>query len=259
MAIATFKRYEKKFRINGAQLAELIPYFLKFMNYDEYCKNGEKYTIYNIYYDMQNSDIIRDNDNASTYKEKIRLRSYETAGKPEDIAFLELKKKENGIGNKRRISIRFDEVDDMLYRAIAPEYDDYLSNQVAKEILYYISLHSVKPTVYLQYDRLAFFGKDDDEFRITIDSNIRTRRENFIFGPTDEDKIQLPEDTYIMEIKLLGSLPLELAHKLSNMEIFSSGYSKYGNEFKMRLLEKKLPYFITDENGNESQILEFKG
>ena len=259
MAIATFKRYEKKFRINSAQLAELQPYFLEFMNYDSYCVNGEKYTIYNIYYDMQNSEIIRDNANASTYKEKIRLRSYNIVSKPEDTVFLELKKKENGIGNKRRIKIRLDQIDDMLYKGIAPKYDDYLSNQVSKEILYYLSLHPVKPTVYLQYDRLAFFGKDDGEFRITVDDNIRTRRENFSFGSSDDDKIQLPDDTYIMEIKMLGSLPLELAHKLSKMEIFSAGYSKYGNEYKMRLLEDKLPYFITDEEGKETQIYNFKG
>ena len=78
MAIKSFKRYEKKFLINREQYDNLIPILLKYMDYDEYCKDGRNYSIYNLYYDTENDDVIRHSIYKPYYKEKLRLRSYRT-------------------------------------------------------------------------------------------------------------------------------------------------------------------------------------
>lgn len=257
MAISTFKRYEKKYLINSRQMSELMPLLLKYMDYDAYCRGGDKYTIYNIYYDSVNSDIIRENSNASSYKEKLRLRSYYPKNGPDDTVFLELKKKENGIGNKRRIALKQREVDDLLYRAVPPSGDSYLERQVTAEILYFLSNNPVRPAVYIQYDRLALFGREDGEFRMTFDDNIRARRKDFSFGPADDDELLLEADMYIMEVKFLGAMPVWLAKKLSEMSIFSRGFSKYGTEYKNRLLHRELEYYLIAPDGQESRHYEF--
>ena len=51
MAIKSFKRYEKKYLLNQSQYDELIKRISEYMDADEHCKNGNNYSIYNIYYD----------------------------------------------------------------------------------------------------------------------------------------------------------------------------------------------------------------
>ena len=75
MAIKSFQRYEKKFIISDYQYRLLIPRLLEFMEPDRYCKDGETYSIYNIYYDTDNDDVIRHSISKPFYKEKLRLRS----------------------------------------------------------------------------------------------------------------------------------------------------------------------------------------
>lgn len=114
MAIKSFKRYEKKYLITQEQYNLLIPKILNYMEFDEHCKNDKYYNIYSIYYDDDNNNVIRHSISKPYYKEKLRLRSYKIISNPEDIVFLELKKKINGIVNKRRIVLTFRETIDFL-------------------------------------------------------------------------------------------------------------------------------------------------
>ena len=252
MAISTFKRYEKKFLINTEQLNELLPFFLEYMELDDYCKKNEngKYTIYNIYYDTENSDVIRECSNTRSYKEKMRLRSYYPVTSDTDKVFVELKKKESGVGNKRRIKVPYKEAVDLIDHGILPpsiDPDKFLPNQVAKEIARYLAVYPVKPTVYLQYDRIAMFGKNDSGFRLTIDDNIRTRRENFAFGPREDDFLLLEEGQYVLEVKFLGAMPMWMARKFSDMGLYTRGFSTYGAEYKTREKNRELEYTFMKE------------
>lgn len=251
MAIATFKRYEKKYLISRAQLDEIMPTLLEHMELDPFCLNGNEYRIYSIYYDTDNHDVIRHNSSSPVYKEKMRIRSYYDVKEPEDEIFMELKKKSEGQGNKRRIKLKIKELEPFVNEGILPETEGYLPAQVAKELQYYLKRNKVHPALYVQYDRLALFGKDNKDFRVTFDRNVRTRRCNFQFGESDEDELLLPEDMYIMEIKILGSIPLWLAHLLSEKELYSRGFSKYGVKYKRDCEDGKLTYKLTDPGGNE--------
>ena len=93
MAIKSFKRYEKKYLLTGEQYEKLIPRLLEYMNYDEHCLNGKDYTIYNIYYDTKDNNIIEHSLSKPYYKEKLRLRSYKPIKTKDDKVFLEIKKK----------------------------------------------------------------------------------------------------------------------------------------------------------------------
>ena len=239
MAIKSFKRYEKKYILSQKQYEALIPKLLEYMNPDKYCKSGNTYNIYNIYYDTKNSDVIRHSISKPFYKEKLRLRSYKIPSNSEDIVFLELKKKINGIVNKRRVSLTLKEAYDFLNLGIRPLSNDYINNQVLNEIQYYLDNNKVYLAVNIGYTRKAYFGKDDNNFRLTFDSNIISRRndlnlESGIFG---EDI--LGENKYLMEVKILGAIPVWFTKILSELEIYNTHFSKYGNEFMSHCLNKQ--------------------
>ena len=208
MAIKSFKRYEKKFLINESQYNELIPKLLDYMNPDKYCQNNNTYSIYNIYYDTENNDVIRHSISKPYYKEKLRLRSYKVPTSKDDKVFLELKKKINGIVSKRRLSLTLGEAYEFLYNQKRPDVKDYIDNQVLNEIDYYLSKTKVYPKVFIAYERNAFFCKNNPDFRVTFDSKVLTRRNHLLLekGSFGEDVVG--SGRYLMEVKILGSIPL---------------------------------------------------
>lgn len=235
-----------------------MPQLLEHMELDPFCLNGNEYRIYSIYYDTANHDVIRQNSSKPVYKEKMRLRSYYERKDPEDKIWMEIKKKSEKVGNKRRIKLKIKEVEPFVNQGILPQTKDYLSAQVAKELQYYFKMNKVAPALYIQYDRLALFGKEDKSFRMTFDRNVRTRRSNFQFGESDMDEMLLPDGVYIMEIKILGAMPLWLTALLSEHQLFSHGFSKYGVKYKQDAQQRKLDYYLTDADGNQVDFEYFK-
>jgi len=231
MAIKSFKRYEKKFLLNKEQYNSLIPRLLQYMNPDEHCKSGKNYSIYNIYYDTENNDVIRHSISNPYYKEKLRLRSYTIPTSLNDKVFLELKKKINGIVSKRRVVLTLGEAYKFLELGETPYSNDYLNNQVINEIEYYLSKKIVHPTVYIGYTRNAFFGKEDRDFRLTFDSKILTRRDNLSLDSGYFGVNILEENQYLMEVKILGAMPIWFTNILCELEIYNTHFSKYGNEY----------------------------
>ncbi|CAM2078197.1 polyphosphate polymerase domain-containing protein [Clostridium cuniculi] len=238
MAIKSFKRYEKKYLLNQIQYDELIKRLSEYMDPDEYCKDGKNYSIYNIYYDTDDNQVIRHSISKPYYKEKLRLRSYKVPKSPNDKVFLELKKKIGGVVNKRRVVLTLGEAYKFLELRIRPEKSDYMSNQVLNEIEYYLDNNKVNPKVYISYSRKAFFSKSDKNFRLTFDSKIITRRDYLFLesGSFGEDLLETGQ--YLMEVKILGAIPLWLVGILSELEIYSTKFSKYGNEY-MRYCSRK--------------------
>ena len=245
--------------ITAEKLERIMPTLLEHMELDPFCIGGNEYRIYSIYYDTPNHDVIRQNSSKPVYKEKMRIRSYYDRKDPDDKVFMEIKKKSEGVGNKRRIKLRIREIEPFVNEGILPETKDYLSTQVAKELQYFLKMNKVQPALYVQYDRLALFGKEDKNFRMTFDRNLRTRRSHFILGESEEDEFLLPENTYIMEIKILGAMPLWLTKLLSENELFSHGFSKYGARYKQEAEQHKLIYHLEDAFGNEVDFDYFKG
>jgi hypothetical protein len=244
MTISTFKRYEKKFLLNGDQYLAIYPGLMQHMRLDKYCKNEQEYTISNVYYDTDNSSIIRHSLSKPYYKEKLRLRSYNLLNAPGSMVFLELKKKIGGIVNKRRAVLTLGDAYSFLNHGLRPQNQDYLNVQVLNEIAFFLNNHAVKPTTYISYDRKALFGKEDSEFRITFDHNIVTRREDVSIEKGRFGENLLRPDQYLMEVKVASAFPMWLANLLSENQIYETSFSKYGKEYKQSLLKDKTFYSL---------------
>lgn len=238
MAIEVFNRYETKFLLNIKQYYNIQKEIKRYMKLDEYNLKKEFYTISNIYYDTDDNYLIRKSLSKPLYKEKVRLRAYGVPSHNEKV-FLELKKKYNSVVNKRRTSILIEEAENFIETGEKPCINSYMNEQVINELEYALNLYHLKPKAYIAYDRKAFFAVDDPNLRLTIDKNIRTRRDDLSLEAGDYGKLLLPYNTYLMEIKSTGGIPIWLANALSENQIYKTSFSKYGEEYK-RFLENNL-------------------
>lgn len=230
MAIKTFKRYELKYFVTPQQYESLCEGFIPHMVLDTHCLK-EAYSIHNIYFDTENNDIIRKSLSKPYYKEKLRLRSYKMPSPGDDMVFLELKKKIGGIVAKRRAVMHYGEAMEMVTHGTLPVCDNYQDKQVVSEIQEFLSRYTVSPKVYISYERIAFFDKDDGEFRVSFDKNILTRRNNVNLRGSYGIPL-LKDGRYLMEVKCIGAIPVWMSKLLSELKIYRTNFSKYGTEYK---------------------------
>ena len=214
----TFERVEKKYLLTPAQLDALAPLLHRYMQIDQY----GRHTICNVYYDTPDYRLIRTSLQKPVYKEKLRLRSYGVPG-PGDTVFVELKKKYRGVVYKRRTALELTAAERWLVGdGPAPE------GQIAREIDYFQSLYRTGPAVFLAYDRVAMFGRQDPELRLTLDENIRWRTDALALSAGDRGSPLSVQGLYLMEVKLPGVMPLWLAHGLAQAGAAPVSFSKYG-------------------------------
>ena len=217
-----FKRVEEKYLLTKELQYQLLEEINSHIKKDKYFKSS----IYNIYFDTKDNDLIINSLNKPLFKEKIRLRSYKIP-KLDDEVFLEVKEKYKGIVGKRRVKLKLQDFYNYLENH---KYDN--KNQIMKEINYYFEFYDLIPKIYIAYDRISYQGIEDSNLRITIDSNLRSRNEDLRLELGDVGKRYSNKDYYIMEIKTLGAIPLWLVRALSELKIYPISFSKYGKIYE---------------------------
>lgn len=221
MLLEKFFREEQKYYITKEQYNLIINGIKDYIVKDKYFKEQ----IFSIYFDNDNDDLIINSLDKPVYKEKIRLRSY---GIPNDksLVFFEIKKKYNGLVNKRRIIINYIDAKNYVNKGIVPK----CNKQIFNEIDYCFERYNLKPKVCIMYARIAYLAKNDLSFRITFDSDIKCSdidpKFNIKSFKSNED------EGYIMEIKSLNAIPLWFIKVLDNLKIYPCSYSKYGEIYK---------------------------
>lgn len=228
--ISSFKRVEKKYLLTKEQYQSFLKETKDYITLDQY----GLHTICNIYYDTAQDDLIRYSISKPKYKEKLRLRSYGIPNEDSTV-FLELKKKYNGIVYKRRTTMTLAQARKYLDEGEKPEED----SQILREIDYFLKYYKPKGKLFLAYDRMAFFGTENNELRLTIDQNIRSRTTDLDLSHGDSGTYLLEGEQYLMEIKVPGVFPIWLSRILSKLEIYPVSFSKYGNIYKKSLREER--------------------
>lgn len=218
-----FKRYELKYLLDRRQLDAILQAISPYMSIDQYGRG----TICNIYYDTPNFRLIRESLDKPVYKEKLRLRSYGPAG-AEDTTFVELKKKYKDVVYKRRIALPQAQA-----MACLSGEQPLPDSQIGREIAYALAFYqALEPAVYLSYERQAFFQRDGGSFRLTLDENIRYRRQALTLDSAPWGKPILPPGQVLMELKTAGGLPLWMVQALSQNRVYKTSFSKYGSAYQ---------------------------
>lgn len=110
----------------------------------------------------------------------------------------------------------------------------------AQEIAYALDFYQrLEPTVFLSYEREAFYELAGGDFRVTFDENIRYRQEELTLDSDDWGTAILKPGLVLMEVKTSGRLPLWMVQALSQQKIYKTSFSKYGSAYQDIFLSKR--------------------
>lgn len=226
----TFKRYEIKYRVTKEEKARILEAMAAHMIPDEHGRS----VIQSMYYDTPDFRLARKAMEKPEYKEKLRLRSYGVA-KDDTGVFIELKKKYDGVVYKRRIQMSSKEAESYLNHGIDTGYEAKASRkdvQIKKEIDYCFANYThLQPQIMLSYEREAFYDKDDHEIRMTFDEHVLWRNYDLSMTRGIYGEPVLDEGYSLLEIKVLGSMPLWMSKVLAELKIYPKSFSKYGTAY----------------------------
>lgn len=243
-----FERHEEKFLVPPDKYHVMMEALSSYMTADQY----GLHTINTIYYDTDDYQLIRQSLDKPKFKQKLRLRSYGQPGPDSDV-YLELKKKFDSVTYKRRIMMTYEHALDYLNDGIVPiESKESQENiQTFGEIDWFASRQVLGPKVLLSYDRVALYGLEDMEFRMTFDANIRWRDHHLDMGKGDYGNMLLQPGVRLLEIKAMGAYPLWLCRLLSELELYPQSFSKYGTVYTQ--------YIMNHEINQEREVIQIAG
>lgn len=224
-----FKRYEKKYLITNIQKQWLIDNLIPYMNPDKFGRS----TICNIYFDTPSKLLIRRSIEKPLYKEKLRVRSY---GVPKENSpvFVELKKKYDSVVYKRRMDMTESQAMKFLLNSQLQIEPTQILNEISA---FFQQYENLAPSVFISYERDAFYSKDDYGFRVSFDENLLWRDYDINLKNGTYGTPLLANKQVIMEVKTMGAMPLWMSSFLSNANIRPSSFSKYGTAYRQLILK----------------------
>lgn len=147
-------------------------------------------------------------------------------------------------GESTIYSLYFDTPDHLdaekyLYFSIPFQGKNYTDRQIFQEIDYARNLYQdLAPSILLTYHRMAFYDRENADFRVTFDQNILWRDYDLSLCKGIYGKELLPRDTVLMEVKSAGAIPLWFVDILSENHLYKQNFSKYGTAYLIRLREQ---------------------
>ena len=221
-----FHRTETKYLLTPKTYQQLLALIEPYLTKDQYFKN----TNCSLYFDDDHQSIAIQTLEKPLYKEKIRLRSY---GVPslDDTVFLEIKKKYNGVGSKRRVPVKLKD----FYKWLDSSKEQPISKenpQISAELKYLFERYNLKPNLLLAYDRTSYADRDDPHFRITFDQDVRSRTSDLQLERGAQGEKFFSHGEIIMEAKAENAYPLWFVRALSKLKVYPTSFSKYGRTMK---------------------------
>ncbi len=240
-----FKRYELKYMLTREQTETVLVAMEPYMTLDKYGKT----TIRNLYYDTDTFLLIRRSIDKPAYKEKLRIRSYCQAT-ADSTVFVELKKKYKHVVYKRRIALPHTQAAAWLSGGSHPQPHTQISDEIDYCLEFYGDLH---PTVFLSYEREAYYANDGSDFRVTFDDTILCRQDDLSLESDVYGTPILPPGMVLMELKCSGGIPLWMTQVLSKNRIYKTSFSKYGTAYRTLIFPQTHatnPYHMSEVTTN---------
>ena len=242
-----FQRFEQKYLLDTDTYQKLRLELTPYMESDQY---GISH-ISSIYFDTPDRRLVRSSLEKPVYKEKLRLRCYGLPG-PQDPVYVEVKMKYKGIVYKRRVEMPLKEAEAYLYHGCRPARD----TQVLREVDYMRQFYrELVPAAYIGYERVALYGLENSGLRVTFDWNLRWRDQNLHLDGSTEGRLLLPEDQWLMEIKLPDVMPLWMARLFNRLQVFPTSFSKYGTAYRESAYMSRIPESSQANSQQKGEII----
>ena len=225
---AVFERYEMEYMVNYEQKEGLLRAMAPYMTLDRYGPEA----IRDIYFDTDTYRLIRRSIEKPVYEENFRIRS-DCQVTPDSMVFIELKKKFQKIVYKRCLVLP----EKQAMQWVREEAESGLDSQIFREIDYFRRYYgTLRPVVFLSYEREAYHCTQGGSFRVIFDESILCRQEELSLTSEVWGTPLLPEGTSLMKIKCSGGIPMWMARVLSENKVYITTFSKYGTAYRKRIV-----------------------
>jgi len=216
------QRYEKKFFINFTEEKKIKQKFDKIFELEF----GQGYYCFSIYFDDFNLTTLKQKQEGTMERFKLRLRSYffDLKDKPK-FWNLEIKAKNNSTVRKRKITI---------------SHLDVLENLKKRNFSFFSSnFHETtrdyfKPTLMTLYFREAFTSRILPHCRITFDKNIRCFQYDLknLDNLNNNNNLVINPKNILLEFKYTNFLPTFVSNYFKFLNLDQVTFSKYVDGFE---------------------------
>jgi len=222
--VQLMNRTDTKFTFSLPKLIELLPLLSK--DYRILSVDGNRISAYeSLYYDDDGMSSYIDHHRKKLNRFKIRFRKYVHS----DIAFLEVKHKNKGRTDKKRV-----QVEDIHYEMDTDQFDFVKSTGVASR--------SLEPTLLNNFNRITLVGKAIDE-RLTIDFDlsfsweaVTEKIDDIVIAELKQNNFSRNSPFYVLMKRNLIR-PLKISkYCIGIVKLYQKDNIKY-NRFKKKILQ----------------------
>ena len=216
-------RYELKYIITPTMAYMLKTRLLNIMEVDTLASGGVNgYTISSLYFDDLDSTAYFEKLDGVLYRTKYRIRVYDYN---DSFIRLERKLKHENMTSKDQTKI----TKEQFYNIINGNINEIAlsDNKLYNEFIKDIRLKSLRPSVIVEYKRLALTYPVSD-VRVTFDSEVRSGLYNYdLFSKELNTYSVLNPNQVILEVKFNDYLPANISAILTTVPSFRQAVSKF--------------------------------
>ncbi|MEY4546264.1 MAG: hypothetical protein RL685_2459 [Pseudomonadota bacterium] len=226
--IRRFNRFELKYILPVARCARLIDELQEQISPDRHGGTAG-YPVVSLYYDSPDFECFWAKIEGIKYRRKVRLRIY-PEGDIQQVreGSVEIKQRINKTVQKRRLGLPIEQAEALCSGTFDPTGLDPLDAQVAQEVLALRHFIDLRPAAITSYWRRAFEGHEENAgLRVTFDTHVASRMHALRINDGALNRLILPEDWCIMEVKADERVPQWVASLLARHDCQLGRISKY--------------------------------
>jgi len=216
-------RHELKF-ILSRQEAEILKYRLSLlMDIDTNSKSEDNtYFIRSLYFDDIYDSAYYEKIDGLEKREKYRIRIYNL-----DDSFIRLERKEKDRDLTNKVQTKITREDTINFINGDFELVDTNGNQLLEDFVMKYRTHHIKPSVIVDYKRLAY-TYPIEEIRVTFDEEIKSGRYNYdIFDKNIHTTNVFENDEVVLEVKFNKYIASHIAHVIMEIPSTRLAVSKF--------------------------------
>lgn len=218
-------RHEIKFIISKQMSLILKQRLALTMNVDKNSVNLDNtYFIRSLYFDDINSTAYYEKIDGVLYRKKYRIRIYNN-----DSSFIRLERKwkHNNMTSKDQLKISKENCINLLTNQFDNIDKELLNNSLMKEFITDIKVFGLKPSVIVDYKRLAY-TYHISEVRITFDERIKSGLYNYnLFNMNRITYDVIDNNEVVLEVKFNEVLPEHISIILQTIPMYRQAVSKF--------------------------------
>jgi len=220
------RRFELKYLIHKRQLDNIRKSISHFVASDPFASGQNYYQVSSIYFDDLNLNSYFEKLAGLKLRRKLRIRTYDKNVSNKSKVFLEVKRKDELVVFKDRVSVSLSDAREILENSgynLLPSGDDLKSSN---SFISHFLRKRVSPVVLVSYKREAYFDKMNSSFRITLDQDLKAKK---VFGlDFDLDNYCKVIPNYaVVEAKFNRVMPAWFGMIVKEKQLQRVAFSKY--------------------------------